>query len=102
MSFSVSNEKVVYILVSIKIYQGKYRYSGHYYCDLLGYSTGTWCRYDYDSISEFSGYPDSVYGDLSHADIHKKGKTNTMKGSEKIVSMLYIKEKLSYPELTHF
>ena len=35
MSFSGSDDEVVYILVSVKINVGKDMDSGHYYCDVL-------------------------------------------------------------------
>ena len=46
--------------------------SDHYYCDLLYFNTGKRWRCEDITISEFSGYPDSVYDELSHEDIHKK------------------------------
>ena len=64
MSFSGSEDGVVYILVSIKNNIGKDMDSGHYYCDILDYNKVTLWRYDNEKISEFRGYPDNVYDEL--------------------------------------
>ena len=43
-----------------------------------------------DNIYKFIGVTDNVYDELSHEDMEKKNKY-IMKGSDNIVSMLYIK-----------
>ena len=43
----------------------------------------------------YSGYPENVYDDLSHENEQKKGEIN-MNGSDRIVSMLYIKKRHSH------
>ena len=48
-----------------------------------------------DNIYKFIGVTDNVYDELSHEDMEKKNKY-IMKGSDNIVSMLYIKEILIY------
>ena len=45
---------------------------GHYYCDVLDYNTVTRWWYEDENISEFSGYPDSVYDEISNEDSHNK------------------------------
>ena len=46
-SMSFPNEpKVIYILVSIKLYIGNDMDQGHYVCDVLDYNTGTWWNFD--------------------------------------------------------
>ena len=72
LSFSVINDEVVYILVSIKFHQGKDMDSVHYYCVFWGFNTRTWQRCDDDTISEFRGYPGSVYNESSQEDLYKK------------------------------
>ena len=49
--------------------------SGHYVCDILDYNTGTWWRCDDEIITNYSGYPENVYYDLSHEN-GKKGVNN--------------------------
>ena len=39
---------------------------------VLDYNTGKWCRYDDDIITNYSGYPENIYDDLSH-ESGKKG-----------------------------
>ena len=36
----------------------------HYICDVLDYSTGTWCKCDDEIITKYSGYPMNVYDEL--------------------------------------
>ena len=74
----------------------------NWYCDALNYNRVTWFKCDDDKIVEFRGYPDNVYDELLHENEQNQGKIDFMKVSDKIVSMLYIKETLSHPELTHF
>ena len=71
--------------------------SGQYICDVLYYNTGTWWRCDYDIVMNFVGYPENGYDDLSYENEHNHGKRNNMKGSYRIVSMLYFKETLAHP-----
>ena len=49
-------------------------YSGHYACYLLHYNTGIWWRCDDEIITNYSGYPENVYDDLSHENEQKTGK----------------------------
>ena len=86
MSFSGKNDEVVYILVSIKLHVGNYM-NGHYVCDVLNYSTGTWWNCDDDTITNYSRFLENVYADLSN---EKKRGDFIMKKSDRIVSMLYI------------
>ena len=72
--FSGIHDEVVYILVSINIHIGKDMYSGHYACYLLHYNTGIWWRCDDEIITNYSGYPENVYDDLSHENEQKTGK----------------------------
>ena len=58
----------------------------------MDYNTGSWYNCDYNTITNYSGYPENVYGDLSNENEQKRGKY-IMNGSYRIVSMLYIKEK---------
>ena len=37
---------------------------GHYVCDVLNYSTGTWRNCDSDTITQYPGYPMNVYDEL--------------------------------------
>ena len=88
MSFSGKNDEVVYILVSIKLHVVNY-INGHYVCDLLYYRTGTWRNCDYDTVTNYSGYLENVYADLSNENKQKWGDF-IMNKSDSIVSMLYI------------
>ena len=47
--------------------------SGHYLCDILDYNTGTWWNCDDETITNYSGYPEYVYGNLSNKNEQKKG-----------------------------
>ena len=66
MSFSCSDDEVVYILISINIRLDKDMSSGHTYVGVLDYNTGTLWRCDDEKKSELRGYPDNVYDKLSH------------------------------------
>ena len=66
MSFSVKNDEVLYILVSINLYVGKDMNSGHCDYDILDYNTGTWWNFNYNRITNYSGYPDNIYDNLSN------------------------------------
>ena len=92
MSFSGKHDEVFYILVSIKLHVGKYMDSGHYFCDVLDYNTVMWWNCDDDTITNYSGYPENVYDNLSNKNEQKKGGEGIMNGSYMIVSMLYIKK----------
>ena len=95
MSFSGKYDELVYILVSVKIHIDKDMDSGPYVCDVLYYNTVTWWGCCYDTITNYSGYPENVCNNLSHEN-EKRGDFN-MNGSDRIVSMLYIKRDiLSY------
>ena len=55
--FSLSkHDKVVYILVSIKLRVGKYIDGFDYVFDVFDSMTETWQKYDYDTITSYSGY----------------------------------------------
>ena len=73
MSFPGINAEVVYILVSISIHIGMYMDSGHHVCDVLYYSMGTWWYCDDDTITNYSGYPENVYDNLSNEKEKKRG-----------------------------
>ena len=94
MYLSGNYDEVVYILVSIKNNLGKFMGSGHCYCDILDYNTGTWWICDDDNISEFRGYPCNVYDELSHKNVQHQGGGNIIKVSDRIVSLLYIKRDI--------
>ena len=47
---------------------------GHYICDVLDYSTGTWWKCDDEIITKYPGYPMNVYDELE---------CNTKKSNEK-------------------
>ena len=93
MYFSGNRDEVVYIMISIKIYIDKDMNIGHYFCDVLDYNTETWWRCDDDIITNYSGYPENVYDDVSH-EYGKKGNRIIMNGSDMIVSMLYMKRDI--------
>ena len=64
MYFSDGNDEVVYILVSINIHVVQEMDSGHYYCDVLNYSTITmWRCYD-DRIPNYTGYVENSHDEL--------------------------------------
>ena len=67
---------------------------GHYICDVLDYSTGTWWKCDAEIITKYPGYPMNVYNELSSYKKQKKGKRHDMDGSEIIVSMIYIRKDI--------
>ena len=66
VSFSGKHDEAVYILVDIKLHDGKDMDSGHYVCDILDYSTGTWWNCDDGKITNYSGYTESVYDNVSN------------------------------------
>ena len=84
---------MVYILVSINIKVGKDMDSGHYIFYVLYYNTWTWWNCDNYTISNYSGYLENIYNDLSNANEQKNGKI-IINGSDRIVSMLYIKRDI--------
>ena len=92
MYFPVTKAEVLYIIFYINIHIGNYMYKGHYVCDILEYNTVTWCIYDDDTITKYSVYPMNVYDNLSIDKKPKKWKEVIMGGSDRIVSMLYIKK----------
>ena len=57
---------MVYIIVYIKFHVGKDMDSGHYLCGVLDYNTVTWWNCDYKTITNYSGYPENVYNNLSN------------------------------------
>ena len=91
MSFPGIDYEVLYILVSIKLRIGKDMDMGHYVCDALDYNTGTWWNCDDRTITKYLGYPNNKYGNLSNDKKLRKGKNVITGGSDRIVSMLYIK-----------
>ena len=38
---------------------------GHYICDVLDYSTGTWWKCDDEIVTKYPGYPMNVYNEVS-------------------------------------
>ena len=74
MSFSSSHDEVIFIMTSINIHVGKDMDICHYVCYLLYYNTGTWCRFDDEIITNYSGYPESFCNYLSHENEQKKMK----------------------------
>ena len=56
MSFPDKHAEVLYIPVFIKIHISNDMDKGNYFCDVLGYNTGTWWNFDDDkkSISRIS------------------------------------------------
>ena len=77
-------------------------YKVQYSCDVFDYKTGTWWNCDYDTITQHPRYPLNVYDDLSTNKKMGKMKKVYMGGSDGIVSMLYIKNKLLHLALTLF
>ena len=73
MAFSGSHDKVIYIKVSIKLHVGEDMDSGQQVCDVLDHNKGTWWICDDEIITNYSGYPENVYNDLSHEN-EKRGK----------------------------
>ena len=65
--------EVLYILVSIKINIVNVMDIGHYICDVIDYSTGTWWNCDDDTITKYSVYPNNVYDNVSKDNEQKKG-----------------------------
>ena len=65
MSFPDKYSEVIYILAYIKLHIGNDIYKGHYVCDVLDYSTVTWCNCDDDTITQYPGYRLNVYYYLS-------------------------------------
>ena len=65
---------------------------GHYICDMLDYNTVIWWSCDDETITQYPGYPMNVYNDLSSD--KKKRKKISMDGSDRIVSMLYIRKDI--------
>ena len=93
MSFP-NDPKVIYVLVSIKFYIGNDMDQVQYVCDVLDYNTGTWWNCDDEIVTEYPGYPMNVYNDLSSDKNKKIGKRHDMNGSDRIVSMIYIKKDI--------
>ena len=65
----------------------------HCVCCVLDYSTGACWNCDGDTITNYSGYPYNVYNYLSDENEQKKGKFIGI-GSDRIVSILYIKREI--------
>ena len=93
MSFT-NEPKVIYILVSIKLHIGNYMDQGHYVCDVLDYRTGIWCNFGDEKVTQYPVYPMNVYNDLSSDKNQKIGKRKDMDGSDRIVSMIYIRKDI--------
>ena len=64
MSFPGIDSEVRYIPVYINLHIGKDVYKGHYVCDVLYYNTETWWNFDYDTITQYPGYPMNLYDEL--------------------------------------
>ena len=67
---------------------------GHYVFDVLDYNTGTWWNCDDEKVTQHPGYPMNVYNDLSSDKKQKIGKRHDMDGSDRIVSMVYIRKDI--------
>ena len=67
---------------------------GHYVCDVLDYNTGIWRKCDYEIVTEYPGYPMNVYNELSSDKKKKISKRHDLDGSERIVSMVYIRKDI--------
>ena len=93
MSFP-NNPEVLYILVCIKLHIGNDRDKGHHVCDVLDYNTGTWWNYDDEKITQYPGYPMNVYNDLSSDNNNNKVKRKDMDGSDRIMSIIYIRNEI--------
>ena len=74
MYFPVIYAEVLYIPVSIKLHICNDMNKGHYVCDVLEYTTGTWWNCDIARITKYLVYPMNVYGNLSIDNKPKKGK----------------------------
>ena len=85
---------MIYVLVSIKYNIGNDIDQGHYICDVLDYSTGTWCKCDDEIVTKYPGYPTNVSNEVFSDKKHRKGKRHDMDGSESIVSMIYISKDI--------
>ena len=72
--FTGSDDELVYIMVSIKIRVGKDIDSGNSYWYVLDYNTGTWWICEDETITNFGGYPENVYDELSHENEKIQGK----------------------------
>ena len=101
MYFPGEDNGVLYILVYIKLHICNDMDSVHYVCYVLNYNTGTWWNCDDEKITKYSGYPNNVYDNFS-MDNDKKGENCMMDGSDRILSMLYIKNTFLHPEPTLF
>ena len=81
--------------LNIKYHIGNDMDEGHYICDVLDYSTGTWWKFDDEIITKYSGYPMNVYDELEGDPKNKtKKKRKNMDGSDSIVSMIYIRKNV--------
>ena len=60
-----NDPEVIYVLVSIKYHIGNDMDQGHFICDVLYYSTGTWWKCDDEIITKYPGYPMNVYNEFS-------------------------------------
>ena len=74
MSFPCIDGEVLYFFIYIYLHIVNDMDKGHYFCDVLDYNTGTWCNFDDVTITKYSGYPKSVYDNLSIDKKQKKGK----------------------------
>ena len=63
----------------------------NYLGEILEFYTGIWWWCDDDNITQFRGIPENIYSVAPYPTKGKKAKKNVMKGSDKIVSILYIK-----------
>ena len=67
---------------------------GHYICDVLDYSNGTWWKCDDEIVTKYPGYPTNVYNEVSSDKKQKKGERHNMDRSESIVSVIYIRKDI--------
>ena len=90
------------LIVCIKLNIGNDMYKVHCVCDLLDYNTGTWWNFDDETITQYPGYLMNVYNDLSIYKKQKRGKQIGMDGSDRFLSILYIRKYIPTVRTYHF
>ena len=73
MVFTGKHDEVVYIIFYIKLLIGKDIDRGQYVCDELYYNTRTCLNCNDDTITNYSGYTENVYDNLSNENKQKTG-----------------------------
>ena len=66
-------EDITYTLVSINMHEGNEMIPSRYFCDILGFRTGTWWRFYDDNITQFRLMPENVYSVSPYTTSWKKG-----------------------------